>query len=618
MSDRTEFLTLADPDEVRETVAGFDLDGGTERVPLAEARGRVLAERVDADLAVPGFDRASVDGYAVRATDTVGASEAAPTVLAVVGEVHAGEEPDAAVEPMTAVEVSTGAVMPPGADAVVMVERTSRRAENVAVRTTVTPGEGVMPAGDDVAAGERALGPGTVVTNRESGLLAALGRETVAVRGRPRVAVVSTGDELVAPGEDLHPERGEIYDVNGRSVAAAVRDAGGAPAVYPTVGDDPEEMKRTLTDAAAECALVLSSGATSASAVDVLSDVVDERGEQLHHGVALKPGKPTLVARFDGTPFVGLPGYPVSALSVFRTLVAPALREAAGRPPLERPRRRAELGADVRYEEGRHRLLPVGLVTDGGGGTLAYPVDRGSGATTTLTNADGIVEMAAETSLLEAGKRVAVDLFGTDVRPPRLFGVGEADPVLWDLLDAVPRTRYLTVGSAEGERRLAGGVPDFAVVTGEGDDRAGTELGGWTREWGLVVSPDGDVDGLAALVDGDRAFVTRGQSGLREAFDAALDEFAAQRGESPAALRERIDGVERPVPGHEGPARRVAQGNADAGLGLRSTAEKLDLGFVPLGHQSVAVRANPDRVDKPGVAELEGALSDGATATFET
>jgi putative molybdopterin biosynthesis protein len=358
----------------------------------------------------------------------------------------------------------------------------------------------------------------------------------------------------------------------------------------------------------------MTSGATSAGAVDVLSEVIADGGEQLHHGVALKPGKPTLVARLAGTPFVGLPGYPVSALSVFRTLVAPAIRETAGRPSLERPERRARLSEDVHYDEGRHRLLPVGLVTDGAGGTFAYPVDKGSGATTTLTNADGIVEMATETSLLEADEAVTVDLFGTDVRPPRLFGVGEADPALWTLLDAVPRTRFLAVGSAEGDRRLAGGVPDVAVVTGEDVDAAGTPLGGWTREWGLVVDTETEagavIDDLDALVDGDWQFVNADRSGLRDAFDAAMDELTAERDVTRGELVDAIDGVERTAPGHEGPARRVVDDDADAALALRSTAEKLDLGFVSLGHQSVVVRANPDRVDKPGVGDLQAALAD--------
>lgn len=607
MSDRRQFLDLTDPEVAREAIAAFDLGSTVESVPLAAADGRVLAERVDATMDVPGFDRASMDGYAVRATDTVGASEASPVVLELAGEVHAGEEPTATVDPMTAVEVSTGAVLPPGADAVVMVERTSRRESNVAIRTTTTPGEHVMPAGDDVAAGERAMGPGTVLTSREVGLLAALGREEVPVQRRPRVAVISTGEELVPLGDDLRPTAGEIYDVNGPAVAAAVRDAGGEPVVAPQVPDDEAALADALDEYAADCDLVLTSGSTSAGAVDILADVVADLGEVTHHGVAIKPGKPTLVGSVDGTPYVGLPGYPVSALSVFRAFVAPALRTAGDRPPLETPEVGAQMGVPVRYEEGRHRLLPVGLVTDGAGETLAYPVDKGSGATTSLANADGIVEMPAETVLLDDGDSVTVELFGSDVRPPRLLGVGESDPALWRLLDAVDRIRYLAVGSAEGGRRLDGGVPDVAVVTGD-PPAVGERLGGWTREWGLVTAPDAAVDSLVDLIDNDLTFVNRTASGLRDTFDDALDELASERKVSRGELTDSITGYGRETRGHESPARTVANGDADAGLGLRSTAARLGLGFVSLGHQSVHVVASTERREKPAVRDLRDAL----------
>ncbi|WP_226022539.1 molybdopterin biosynthesis protein [Halomicrobium salinisoli] len=607
MSDRTEFLDLTDPEVAKEAVADFDLAGDAETVPLAEADGRVLAERVDATMDVPGFDRASMDGYAVRSRDTVGAGEADPATLDVVGAVHAGEEPDAAVEAGTAVEVSTGAVVPPGADAVVKVERTERRGDAVDVRTAVTPGENVMPAGDDVAAGERAFGPGTVLTSREVGLLAALGHEEVPVRPRPRVAVVSTGEELVAPGEQLNPEAGQIYDVNGRAIAATVRDAGGEAVVAPQVPDDRDALAAALEEYAGTCDLVLTSGSTSAGAVDVLGDVVADLGEVHHHGVAIKPGKPTLIGRVAGTPYVGLPGYPVSAQSVFRAFVAPAIRAAAGRPPLETPERQATMGTRLRYDEGRDRLLPVGLVTNGDGDALAYPVDKGSGATTSLAHADGVIEVAAETVMLEAGDAVDVRLFGTEVRPPRLLGVGEDDPTLWRLLDAVDRTRYLSVGSTEGARRLDGGVPDVAVVTGD-DVPGGERLGGWTREWGLVAAPDAGVDSLADLVDGDATFVNRSASGLRDALSDAVGDLAAERGKDRAAVADGIAGYDRVTRGHEGPARRVADGDADAGLGLRSTAERLDLAFVSLGDQPVRVVASADRVEKPGVRDLATAL----------
>ncbi|WP_435147609.1 molybdopterin biosynthesis protein [Halobaculum sp. P14] len=627
MSDRKEFRDLASSAEAREAVESLDLAPDPETVPLREARSRVLAERVDADLDVPGFDRAAMDGYAVRARDTFGADEADPAVLDRVGAVHAGAEPDVTVEPGTCAEISTGAVMPDGADAVVMVERTSEvdgsegaggggdedgDATEIEVRSSVTPGEHVMVAGADIAAGSRALGPGTELTPREIGLLSALGVDEVPVRGRPTVGIVSTGDELVRPGGDLHSERGQIYDVNSYTVAAGVEEAGGEPRLYPHVGDDYDELERVLVDASEECDLVLSSGSTSASAVDVVYRVIEERGDLLLHGVALKPGKPMLVGTVGDAAYVGLPGYPVSALTIFRTFVAPAVRDAAGKPDPQTASVDAEMAVRERYSEGRMRLLPVGLVEDGDGGTLAYPVDKGSGATTSLVDADGVVAVDPDTEYLAAGEPVTVDLFSPDVRPPELFGVGEDDPALSRLLDRLPRPRYLPVGSREATRRLRDGVPDVAVTAGPvGDDLDADPLGGWRRDWGLVVPADNpdDVDGFAALVDRDLRFVNRDSgSGLRASLRDHVADLAADRGVSRQELTDAVDGYDFTVRAHESPARSVLDGDADAGLGLRATADRLGLGFVPLGTQAVRVHGNPDRLGKPGVAALRDEL----------
>ncbi|WP_122089509.1 molybdopterin biosynthesis protein [Halalkalicoccus subterraneus] len=645
MSSRKEFRELVPPEEAHEAIESLDLDGGTEEVPLREARGRVLAERVDAGLDVPGFDRASMDGYAVRARDTFGAGEADPAVLELAGAVHAGAEPDVTVEAGTAAEISTGAVMPEGADAVVMVERTDRversstERENgeavngageggdaVELRTSLAPGDHVMLAGADVAAGERALGPGTRLTPREIGLLSALGVDEVLVRSKPRVGIVSTGDELVRPGEAVASERGQIYDVNSYTIATAVEEAGGEAALYPHAGDDYGEMERVLTEAAAECDLVLSSGSTSASAVDVIYRVIEDQGELLLHGVAIKPGKPMLVGEFPDSAYVGLPGYPVSALMIFRHFVAPAIRRAAGRPEPRTASVEAEMAVEERYGEGRTRLMPVGLIGSGpsetardasnGGRTLAYPVDKGSGATTSLVEADGIVEVGPDTAYLDAGEAVSVDLFSPDVRPPTVFGVGEDDPLLTSVLDDLDRPRYLTIGSRQGLRRLEQGVPDFAVVTGATDDIEARELGGWTRDWGLIVAPDnpGGVDGLADLVDRELRFVNRPtDSGLRGTLDGTVEDLADSRGESRNELVERIDGFELAARALESPARKVASGSADAGLGLRSTAEKLGLGFVPLGEERVRVLANPERLEKPGIEALREAVGNAPT-----
>jgi molybdenum cofactor synthesis domain-containing protein len=615
VSDRREFRDLVPPEEARAVLGSLDLEPAPETVPLAEARGRVLAERVDATIDVPGFDRASMDGYAVVAADTFGADEADPVTLDLAGAVHAGEEPSVSVESGTLVEVSTGAVLPPGADAVVKVEETTEGdgGEAIEVRTSVAPGDAVMLAGADIAAGSRALGPGTELTAREVGLLSALGVDAVPVRGKPSVGIVSTGDELVRPGEPLDSAAGQIHDVNSYAIAAAVKEAGGEPVLYPHAGDDYDEMERLLVEGAEDCDLVLSSGSTSASAVDVIYRVIEERGDLRLHGVAVKPGKPMLVGEIGGAAYVGLPGYPVSALTIFRAFVAPVIREAAGVEEPESAVVTGKMAIRERYEGGRQRLMPAGLVEDGAGDVLVYPVDKGSGATTSLVDADGIVTVPADTAYLAEGETVDVTLFSPDVRPPRVLCVGEDDPLLSRVLDRVDRPRFLPVGTREGLRRLREGIPDVAVVAGpESPEGETVDLGGWTREWGLVV-PDGnpeDVAGLTDLVDRELRLVNRARgSGLRESFDDALETLADERGESRHGFADAIDGYGLTTKAHESPARKVAAGQADAGLGLRATAMDLGLGFVPLGTQAVDVVAAPERAEKDGVQDLKRALA---------
>jgi putative molybdopterin biosynthesis protein len=345
----------------------------------------------------------------------------------------------------------------------------------------------------------------------------------------------------------------------------------------------------------------------------------------LLHGVAVKPGKPMLVGRVADSAYVGLPGYPVSALTIFRTFVAPAIRRAAGVPEPATATVEARLATEERYGEGRMRLMPVGLTEIQSDDLLAYVVDKGSGATTSLVEADGVVSVPADTAYVAEGETVEVQLFSPDVRPPTVLGVGEDDPALARLLDAVERPRYLSVGSREGLRRLRDGVPDFAVTSGESADAASdrgvdaTELAAYEREWGLVVqsgNPE-DIADLGNLVDRDLRFVNRGSdSGLRTSLGDALADVADERETTRHALVESIDGFELAAKAHESPARKVAAGQADAGLGLRATAAKLGLDFVPVGTETVRVLANPDRVDKAGVRDLDAALDDQLDAVL--
>ena len=245
------------------------------------------------------------------------------------------------------------------------------------------------------------------------------------------------------------------------------------------------------------------------------------------------------------------------------------------------------------------------------GGSLPA-ASRTAGATTSLVDADGFVDVPPGTDYLAEGEAVDVTLFSPAVRPPTLLGMGEDDPLLSRLLDTVSRPRYLPLGSTEGLRRLGNGVPDVAVVAGPAAaDHDATDIGGWQREWGLVVGPGTDVSDLDDLVDGDYRFVNRDSaSGLRRSFDDVLDAFGKERGVGRAEVIDAIDGYELTTKAHESPARKVLAGDADAGLGLRATAAKLDLGFVSLGTQPVRVLANPERREKDSVGALAEALAD--------
>jgi putative molybdopterin biosynthesis protein len=609
---RREFRSLAPPAEAREAIESLSLPAGSEQVPISDAHDRVLAERVDAGIDVPGFDRAAMDGYAVRARDTFAAGETDPVTMSVVGTVHAGSSPGVTVEAGTAVDIATGAVMPEGADAVVPVERTTETDGDVEISTAVTPGEHVMVRGADIASGDRALAPGTRLGPRHVGLLAALGVETVPVRARPQVAIVSTGDELVQPGETLDHRAGQIYDVNSHSIASAVRAAGGEPTVYETAGDDREALVAVLERATEACSLVLTSGSTSAGSTDLLYRLLEEKGEKLLHGVAVKPGRPLLVGRLFGAAYVGLPGYPVSALMTFTHFVAPEIRAASPDPSSAHTPTgdrdgsgtvEATLRTRVRYDGGRLRLLPVGLVPEGDGSLVAYAPDKGSGATTTLAETDGFVRMEPQTSLLSPGTAVTVEQFDANAPLPSLLGVGDPDPVAFAVLDDLPAPRFLRFGAADTRRWFDDGVPDLVVTAGGEGDAPGDVLARWEREWGLVVpagNPAG-VDGVERLAGGDLTLANLDPDiSVRGALDESLD--------AAGVSTESIDGYHRELPGLASAAEAVAAGDADTGLGLGRTATRLGLDFVGLDTQTVRLSVAASRREKAAVERLVDSL----------
>ena len=377
----------------------------TERVALGAASGRVVASPPAAALDVPPFDRAAMDGYAVRAEDTFGAGRYDPKVLRVTEKVYTGQVPTRTVGAGECVEIATGAPMPAGADAVVMVEETERVAgtEDVRILTPVYPRQHVGRRAADIAAGQPVLTPGDVLTPSRIGALAAVGAGDVDVYAKPRIAILSTGNEIVEPGAPLAP--GQIYDINRFTLSSIIESHGGVPVLLPTAPDTLEALSAAIDAALAEDVLVFSGG-SSVGERDLILDVLVSRGEVLFHGVAVKPGKPTVFGIVDGKPVLGMPGYPTSCLSNGYMLLVPMLRRMARLPEYRPQMLRVPLARRIVSTTGRHQFYTV-RIEEG----QAVPAFKASGDITSMSRADGYIEIAASTDIVEAGETVDVRLF---------------------------------------------------------------------------------------------------------------------------------------------------------------------------------------------------------------
>src|SRR5215216_5267356 len=436
-----QFLEVVSPEAAR---ARFERHLDLDPLPatslaLGDALGRVLAADVLAPTDVPPFDRAGVDGFAVAASDTAGASDAAPRRLALNPEVLVcGRAPTLPVERGTATAIATGGVVPRGADAVVMIEQTEL-VENpsgpaIDVRRAVAPGAFVSYAGSDIARGETLLRRGTRIGSREIGMLAACGIAAVDVVRRPKVAVLSTGDELVQPGEALRP--GAVYDSNGAILAAAIAEAGGEPVAFGAFADDEDELAAAVRRVLRQCDMVVLSGGTSKGAGDLSHRIVSRLGTPgvIVHGVALKPGKPLCLAVADKKPVVVLPGFPTSAIFTFHAFVAPVIRAKAGLPPEAAVTVDAAVPVRIASELGRKEFVLVALVA-GDAGPIAFPIGRGSGSVSTFSQADGFLALDAVLSALSrqgmAARTIAIGSMGGVAAARR----GECDLAPLHLMD---------------------------------------------------------------------------------------------------------------------------------------------------------------------------------------
>jgi molybdenum cofactor synthesis domain-containing protein len=375
----------------------------TEAVPLGGAAGRVVASPPTAPIDVPPFDRAAVDGYAVVAEATFGAGPYQPASLRCIERVYTGEVPTRAIGRGECTEVATGAPVPDGADAVVMVEQTEREGDEIRVLTPLHPRQNVGRRGADIAAGRPVLQRGDLLTPARIGAVAAVGVAEIEVYARPRIAILSTGNEIVAPGQRLGP--GQIYDINRFTLSAVLGAHGGEPVVHPTVPDSIADLNAAI-DAAAREDIVIFSGGTSVGERDLILDAIASRGELIFRGVAVKPGKPTAFGLIGGRPAIGMPGYPTSCLSNAYMLLVPMLRRIARLPECHPRTLHVPIARRIVSITGRFQFFTVRVI-DG----AAIPAFKASGDITSMSQADGYIEIPAQTDIVEAGEMVEVKLF---------------------------------------------------------------------------------------------------------------------------------------------------------------------------------------------------------------
>lgn len=628
-----QFLEVVSPEEARRRFESqLPLKPvGTETVALGDAFGRVLANDIAAPIDTPPFDRSNVDGFALRSADTAGASDANPRRLMLNEEVIAcGVDPSLTVTPGTATAIATGGVVPRGSDAMAMIEWTdlveTEKGPAIDLRRPVTPGQFVSFAGSDIARGETLLRRGTQIGSREIGMLAACGIAAIDVVQKPRVAVLSTGDELIAPGERLRP--GAVYDSNGPIVAAAVMEAGGVAVPMGVFPDDEQALKSALRDALSNSDLVVLSGGTSKGAGDFSHRVVSQLGTVVVHGVALKPGKPLCLAIAEGKPVVILPGFPTSAIFTFHAFVAPLIRVWAGLPQESAQTIDARIPVRVPSELGRQEFMLVSLV-ESPNGMIALPSTKGSGAVTSFSQADGFIAVDALASTVEAGTTEEVTLIGRTVRPPELTITGSHDLALDIVISAVAErgftARSIAVGSQGGAAAAARGECDIAPVhlidTNEGPTKGKYNLHlrkpglllvpGWQRMQGVVYRKDDPrfagktaIEAIKAVAaDSSCVMVNRNAgSGTRFLVDKLLAEAGVAR---PA-------GYANQPKSHNAVAAAVVQGRADWGVAIEPAAELYGLGFLPIAPEQYDFLVVESRMHRPALQAFLNALREEA------
>jgi len=579
-----------------------------ERVALDDALGRVTAEPVWALISSPHYHAAAMDGYAVRAADTLGATETRPVALSVPAQAH---------------PVNTGVPLPEGCNAVIMVEQTQPTGDDrIEIRAPVAPWQHVRMMGEDMVATELILPANHVLRPHDLGAVAGCGHSSVVVRRRPRVAVLPTGSELVAP--DSAPRPGDVIEYNSIVLGAQVRAAGGEFTRWAPLPDNRDAIQAAIVEAAADHDLVLVLSGSSAGSRDFTASALRRAGTLLVHGVAVRPGHPVIMGMVSDVPVIGVPGYPVSAALTGEIFIRPLLHQWAGQSPPRQERARAVLTRKVVSPTGDDDFVRV-TVGQVGERLIVTPLARGAGVITSLVRADGLLHIPRFSEGLNAGSEVEVLLYRSlDEIARTVVAVGSHDPML-DLLGQYLAVRFpgyrlssANVGSLgglvaqkRGEAHLSGthlldpetGEYNVAYIRRTLGDLPVRVVTFAHREQGLIIAP-GNPLGLQSLDDLPRGRYVNRQRGAGTR--VLLDYELGQRGIDPG----QVEGYEREEYTHLAVAAAVASGSADCGMGIRNAALALGLEFIPVAHERYDLVIPEAVVDLPMVQHVLALLGD--------
>ncbi len=599
--EQKQFLNLSTAEEAEKRFWSAVMPNtcGEEQVCLHQALRRVLARDVIARHNVPYFDRSNFDGYAVHAEDTFGAKETAPVCLSLNTEVLAcGVVPQNSVTRGTATMIATGGVIPRGANAVVMIENTLPLHQNenekkaVNILKPVVPTGGISLAGSDIGAGEVVFRVSDRLGYRETGTLAALGEQKVWVWKRPKVGIISTGDELIAPGEKM--ELGKVYDSNSMVIAHAVEELGCEPQIFGIIPDNEAQLERAIQKALYTDFIILSGG-TSKGEGDLNYRVFEKYSNHgiLVHGVSLKPGKPLCLAILEGTPAAILPGFPASATFTYSKFIEPILRKMSGLPPEKKTILKASVPARLNSDKGRTEFHLVHLVRKAEGFS-AYSTGKGSGSITGFARADGFIEIPRNTEMIESGQNVTIQILGEAASPPDLMLIGShcvgLDYLMGEMQKRGVSCRFLAVGSMGGLMATKRGECDISGIhLMDADSGIYNEhlispdmhlQKGYRRSQGLVFRKNDK-----NFADFNSDFVKNFQRIIN---NSEINMINRNRGSGTRVLLDHYlvdqqpSGFFQEAKSHNSVAAAISQKRADWGFAIRSVAEDLELGFIPI------------------------------------